>query len=118
MPSMLAMRLFVYPPLNETARQALLAQLPADVTATFRQDLPEPEQATAFQQAEVLLGNPPLEWFTNTRNRLVKGGIESCSQVLHRIEVISLGLRGMQDTPSCRYSKVTRLALCHRRGIL
>ncbi|MBC8085340.1 MAG: D-2-hydroxyacid dehydrogenase, partial [Hymenobacter sp.] len=57
------MHLFVYATLNAAARRLLLARLPPGTTATFRRDLPEPEQAAAFQLAEVLLGNPPAVWF-------------------------------------------------------
>src|SRR5689334_11695301 len=57
------MRLFVYPTLSDTARTLLLQQLPTDVVPTFRQDLPPAEQQVHFQQAEVLFGNPPADWF-------------------------------------------------------
>lgn len=94
---MLGMRLFVYPPLNDSARQALLSKLPADVTATFRQDLPEPEQAGAFQQAEVLLGNPPADWFTNTPPtglqlwQIDSAGIDRYQQVHTTAQVANIG---------------------------
>ncbi|AII51352.1 NAD(P)-dependent oxidoreductase [Hymenobacter sp. APR13] len=57
------MQLFVYATLNDPARQLLLQQLPAGIHPTFRQDLPESQQQAAFQQAEVVFGNPPPEWF-------------------------------------------------------
>lgn len=57
------MQLFVYATLNDPARQLLREQLPTDIQPTFRQDLPENQQQAAFQQADVVLGNPPPEWF-------------------------------------------------------
>jgi phosphoglycerate dehydrogenase-like enzyme len=57
------MQLFVYSTLNTPARQLLLQHLPPDITPSFRQDLPADQQQAAFQQAEVVLGNPPVEWF-------------------------------------------------------
>ncbi|WP_460675898.1 D-2-hydroxyacid dehydrogenase [Hymenobacter coalescens] len=58
------MHLFVYSLLDDAARAYLLAGLPADMTPTFRSDLPdEAAQRAAFQQAHILLGNPPPAWF-------------------------------------------------------
>ncbi|MBC6697579.1 D-2-hydroxyacid dehydrogenase [Hymenobacter sp. BT190] len=57
------MQLFVYSTLTDSARQLLLQQLPAGVQPTFRQDLPETQQQAQFQRADLLLGNPPMEWF-------------------------------------------------------
>ncbi|MBO3271478.1 D-2-hydroxyacid dehydrogenase [Hymenobacter defluvii] len=57
------MHLFVYTPLTEPERQRLIDQLPDDVHAVFRTQLEKSEEAAAFQKAELLLGNPPPEWF-------------------------------------------------------
>ncbi|QNH61678.1 D-2-hydroxyacid dehydrogenase [Hymenobacter sediminicola] len=57
------MQLFVFTTLHDTARQLLRSQLPAEVQPVFRQELPADDQQPAFQRADVLLGNPPLEWF-------------------------------------------------------
>ena len=56
------MHLFVYSPLSASARAYLQQQLPAEVEATFSQDLVPEDQFPAFQEAEVLLGNPPPTW--------------------------------------------------------
>ena len=58
------MRLFVYSPLSASARAYLLRQLPSDMEATFSNDLPTNEQFPAFQDAQVLMGNPPSAWLT------------------------------------------------------
>ncbi|AHJ96183.1 D-2-hydroxyacid dehydrogenase [Hymenobacter swuensis] len=57
------MHLFVYSALSDSARTELLRQLPAAVRPVFRTDIPADEQPAAFQAAELLLGNPPPEWF-------------------------------------------------------
>ena len=56
------MQLFVYSPLSAPSRAHLQQQLAADVTVTFSHDLPLEQQFPAFQEAEVLLGNPPPAW--------------------------------------------------------
>ena len=56
------MRLFVYSPLSASARAYLQQQLPAEVEITFSPDLAPEDQFPAFQEAEVLLGNPPPVW--------------------------------------------------------
>ena len=58
------MQLFVNSKLSDTLKAALLQQLPANVTATFRYDLPVEDQQTAFQSADIVLGNPPAAWFS------------------------------------------------------
>ena len=58
------MRLFIYSDFSAATRAGLRRQLPAAIQPVFRTDLPEPEQRPAFQQADLLLGNPPVAWFT------------------------------------------------------
>lgn len=91
------MNLFVYTTLNDNARRLLLAQLPADTNPTLRQDLGEDEQAAAFGQAEVLLGNPPAEWFTAHPPRALRfwqidsAGIERYRAVQTPAQVANVG---------------------------
>ena len=56
------MHLFVYSPLSASARAHLLRQLPAGAEVTFSPDLAAENQFAAFQEADVLLGNPPPVW--------------------------------------------------------
>lgn len=56
------MRLFVYSPLSALARAYLLQQLPPEVDVTFNADLAPEDQFPTFQEAEILLGNPPPVW--------------------------------------------------------
>lgn len=57
------MQLFISSKLNDTLKADLRQQLPADITATFRDDLPKEDQQAAFQAADVVMGNPPAAWF-------------------------------------------------------
>ena len=56
------MRLFVYSPLSALARAYLQQQLPTEVEVTFCHDLATEQQFPAFQEAEVVMGNPPPAW--------------------------------------------------------
>ena len=58
------MHLFVYSPLSAAARAYLQQQLPAEAEVVFSADLALEDQFPAFQEAEVLLGNPPPTWLT------------------------------------------------------
>src|SRR6218665_810241 len=58
------MNLFVCTDLNDTRKSILNGALPASVTVTYKNELSESDAQAAFGQAELLLGNPPLAWFT------------------------------------------------------
>ena len=57
--------LFIYARLSPDDRAYLLNSLAgADHAPVFAVDLPEPEQAPALQRADIVLGNPPADWFS------------------------------------------------------
>ncbi|QJW90130.1 D-2-hydroxyacid dehydrogenase [Spirosoma taeanense] len=61
------MQLFVNPAFSDSLKARLRQQLPADVTVVFRHDLPdESAQRAAFLSADLVLGNPPAAWFTQS----------------------------------------------------
>lgn len=61
------MTLFVYARLSPDDRAYLLNGLAgANHSVVFRVDLPETEQATAMQRADIVLGNPPPDWFSDS----------------------------------------------------
>lgn len=61
------MTLFVYARLSPDDRAYLLNGLDGgNHTAVFRVDLPETEQAPALQRADIVLGNPPANWFSES----------------------------------------------------
>ncbi|WP_080056647.1 D-2-hydroxyacid dehydrogenase [Spirosoma aerolatum] len=57
------MQLFVNTNLDNRLKAELQQQLPPDITAIFRHDVPQEEQKQAFQTADFILGNPPAAWF-------------------------------------------------------
>ncbi|MFN8344377.1 MAG: D-2-hydroxyacid dehydrogenase [Spirosomataceae bacterium] len=56
------MQIFVNTLLNEANRDALKKQWPAGHTLFFKNEWSEEEQAAAFQNSQVILGNPPAAW--------------------------------------------------------
>lgn len=56
------MQIFVNTSLSKLLRQALKQQLPAGHAVIFKDEWPETEQIAAFQQSQVILGNPPADW--------------------------------------------------------
>ena len=59
------MHLFVNTTLSDTGKATLQRQLPPDITAVFKQDLPKADQQAGFQSAAFVLGNPPPAWFAD-----------------------------------------------------
>ncbi len=57
------MQIFVNTPLKEANRQALRQRFPVGHALFFRNEWPEEEQVAAFQNSQVILGNPPSSWF-------------------------------------------------------
>ena len=91
------MRLFVYSPLSASARAYLQKQLPAEVEATFCHDLTPEQQFSAFQDAEVLLGNPPQAWLAAGTSPLLRfwqidsAGFERYRSVRLSVPVANMG---------------------------
>lgn len=56
------MQIFVNTPLNEANRNALKKQWPVGHALFFKNEWPENEQLAAFQNSQVVLGNPPAAW--------------------------------------------------------
>ncbi|MCY7349109.1 MAG: D-2-hydroxyacid dehydrogenase [Cytophagaceae bacterium] len=57
------MHIFIQSSLQDVHRQQLLAALANSHDLTFAQEMPENERRAAFQNAEIILGNPPVAWF-------------------------------------------------------
>ncbi|WP_324675013.1 D-2-hydroxyacid dehydrogenase [Hymenobacter sp. GOD-10R] len=58
------MQLFVYSAFSEASQRRLQQELSADLMVVFRTNLPEDQQRSAFQKADLLFGNPPAAWLT------------------------------------------------------
>jgi glyoxylate/hydroxypyruvate reductase A len=59
------MQIFVNTPLNEANRTALKKQWPVGHALFFKNELSIEEHAAAFQNSQVVLGNPPAAWLAN-----------------------------------------------------
>lgn len=71
------MQLFVNPALSDTLKIRLQQGLPADITVVFRHDLPEADQQAAFRSADLVLGNPPVAWFSDDAPKLAFWQLDS-----------------------------------------
>lgn len=64
------MQIFVNTSFNEAQRDLLRKQWPMGHTLFFKHEWSDEEQAAAFQNAQVVLGNPPAAWLTPTPPQL------------------------------------------------
>ena len=90
------MQLFVYSTFSEASQHRLQQELRADVTVVFRSNLPEDQQRSAFQKADLLYGNPPAVWLTEAPPSLKfwqidSAGFERYAQLNLAIPVANMG---------------------------
>ncbi|MFC5412353.1 D-2-hydroxyacid dehydrogenase [Larkinella bovis] len=89
------MIVFVNTPLTESDKAYFRNQLPAEYELIFKKDLPESEQPAAFQRADLLLGNPPVAWFSEGNNlkwwQLESAGFDGYKNVQLDIPVTNMG---------------------------
>jgi len=89
------MILFIQTGLNEANRMVLRQQIGDTHAIVFRNELPADEQQTAFQQADVLMGNPPADWLRNLPNlkfwQLDSAGFNNYSNLNLSIPVANMG---------------------------
>ncbi|GEO04381.1 2-hydroxyacid dehydrogenase [Adhaeribacter aerolatus] len=71
------MKLFIYSPLNESLRSYLRSALPASLQPVFRKELLGTALTEAFAEAEIIMGNPPVDWFAQIPPRLVFWQLDS-----------------------------------------
>lgn len=64
------MRILVYTILNEQQRHHLKEELPKDSELIFKSELTDEQFATAFDTAEIILGNPPVSLFKKSPSKL------------------------------------------------
>ncbi len=89
------MILFVQTGLNEANRTTLRQQIGDTHTLIFRNELPADQQQTALQQADVLMGNPPIDWLRRLPNlkfwQLDSAGFNNYSDLNLTILVANMG---------------------------
>lgn len=71
------MTVFVVTPSNQEDRAYLLKFLPAKYSVVFKEDLGKSEQFSEYSKADILMGNPPIEWLEKKNNHLKWWQIES-----------------------------------------
>ncbi|RDC64525.1 D-2-hydroxyacid dehydrogenase [Adhaeribacter pallidiroseus] len=71
------MNLFIYTSLDTNHRNILRQQLPPECNLVFRTELSPAEVEKAFQAAEVIMGNPPVDWFAQVPPKLVFWQLDS-----------------------------------------
>lgn len=91
------MKLFVYTPLDEALRASLRKQLPAAVEPLFKNELPESQWAEAFNSAELIMGNPPVEWFERMPSGLAFWQLDSAGFDQYRHLDIKAQVANMGD---------------------
>ncbi|GGC06950.1 D-2-hydroxyacid dehydrogenase [Dyadobacter sediminis] len=64
------MKILVYAKLEKEMQSELEKHLPDDAEVLFASDISEQEVKEAWQSAEVLIGNPPADWFEETPGAL------------------------------------------------
>ena len=64
------MKIFVYTSFPRDQQLTLKQHLPAGLELMMKPAIPEAEMKRSFQSAEIILGNPPVEWFENMPSSL------------------------------------------------
>lgn len=64
------MKILVYAKLEKEMQSELKKHLPDDAEVIFASDISEQEIKNALQSAEILIGNPPADWFEETPGAL------------------------------------------------
>lgn len=90
------MNLFIYSSLDSGLQEKLRENLPDNWKLVFRTDVPKNEVNDAFKQADIIMGNPPAEWFQDVSENLVfwqldSAGFEQYQQVSVKAPVANMG---------------------------
>jgi len=90
------MNILVYTNFNEAQQLRLKEELPAGSVLLFKSDLTEPELTAAFENAEILLGNPPVADFNGGTSKLLfwhidSAGIDQYQQLSLNVPVANMG---------------------------
>ena len=90
------MNILVYTNFNEAQQMRLKNALPAGSELLFNADLTEPQLAAAFEDAEIILGNPPAAIFNGRPSKLLfwhldSAGIDQYQQLNLNIPVANMG---------------------------
>jgi glyoxylate/hydroxypyruvate reductase len=91
------MKLFVYTSLDKALQSYLREELPAAVEPLFKDELPDSQLTDAFRTAEIIMGNPPVEWFEPIPSRLAFWQLDSAGFEKYRHLNIKAPVANMGD---------------------
>ncbi|GAB3261798.1 D-2-hydroxyacid dehydrogenase [Larkinella harenae] len=81
--------------MTESDKAYFRQHLPADYEVIFKKDLPEDEQPAAFRRADLVLGNPPVAWFSEGNNlkwwQLDSAGFDGFKHIQLNAPVTNMG---------------------------
>ncbi|MBD2755069.1 D-2-hydroxyacid dehydrogenase [Spirosoma validum] len=111
------MQLFVNSNLNDTLKAELRQQLPANVTAIFRSELPKDDQQARFQAADIVMGNPPAAWFDQSLLNLKFWQLDSAGFDGYKNAQINAAVANMGDYFAwpCAETMVAGILAMYRR---
>lgn len=95
-PEYKTMNLFIYTSLNDANRNFLRQQLPSELNPVFRSELDKNRVLQAFEAAEIIMGNPPVDWFDKVPSKLVfwqldSAGFDQYQKVKVTVPVANMG---------------------------
>ena len=91
------MKLFIYSSLDEAMRADLEKQLPAAIEPVYKDALSGGQLADAFRSAEIIMGNPPVEWFDQAPARLALWQLDSAGFEKYRHLHLDAAIANMGD---------------------
>ncbi len=111
------MQLFVNSTLNDTLKAKLQQHLSSDIISVFRSDLPESDQQAAFQSADLLLGNPPVAWFSESMSNLKFWQLDSAGFDGYKSVRVQASIANMGDyfARPCAETMVAGILAVYRR---
>ena len=91
------MKLFVYTSLDKALQSSLRKELPAAVQPIFKDELSGTQLMEAFNSAEIIMGNPPVDWFKQIPPKLAFWQLDSAGFENYRNLNINVPVANMGD---------------------
>jgi len=91
------MKLFIYTSLDKALQSYLRKQLPATVEPIFKDELSGTQLMEAFNSAEIIMGNPPVDWFKQIPPKLAFWQLDSAGFENYRNLNINAPVANMGD---------------------
>lgn len=110
------MNLFVYSEVTPSQKEYLLSRLPKDIKPWFANELTGEQKVKQFQEADLLLGNPPPDWFIQELPHLSFWQIDSAGfdQYVHtKVNAVAVNM-GNYYSLACAETMVAGLLAFYR----